>query len=260
MAGTVQDVLALSERQLGNGGRKYWEYFNGAGTYVDGYHTPWCVDYPRWLLAQCGVDFPWPYQVAWDYHDAPRKYIVDPCDLRPGIPVTFDFDGDSTGDHAGIVVSVHDWGCVTDEGNTGTDSIVRRKQRLWSEICCGIMPAYDEAKDEWIHASDGRWWYRHADGSYTRDGWERIDEEWYHFDADGWMQTGWIQYGSNWYYLSEWREGYAAPEGHMVHGGVYADLTGRCYAFWGDGRMVEPPEVTVYPHDAHDGFYGYLQT
>ena len=112
----------------------------------------------------------------------------------------------------------------------------------------------------WVVKSGDRWWYRHADGSYTRDGWERIDEEWYHFDADGWMQTGWIHWGTNWYYLSEWREGYAAPEGHMVHGGVYADLTGRCYAFWPDGRMIDSPEVTAYPHDAHDGFYGYLQT
>ena len=34
---------------------------------------------------------------------------------------------------------------------------------------------------------DGRWWYRHADGSYTTNGWEQIDGKWYYFDREGWM-------------------------------------------------------------------------
>lgn len=54
-------------------------------------------------------------------------------------------------------------------------------------------------KTGWIN-SGGRWWYRHADGSYTRNDWERINGCWYHFDASGWMQTGWLNLG-NWYYL-----------------------------------------------------------
>lgn len=49
--------------------------------------------------------------------------------------------------------------------------------------------------------SQGKWWYRHADGSYTRNGWELIDGTWYHFDKSGWMQTGWIKAGGKWYYL-----------------------------------------------------------
>lgn len=50
--------------------------------------------------------------------------------------------------------------------------------------------------------SGGKWWYRHADGSYTRNGWELIDGVWYHFDRSGWMQTGWLKAGGTWYYLA----------------------------------------------------------
>ena len=52
----------------------------------------------------------------------------------------------------------------------------------------------------WIQ-SGSRWWYRHADGSYTSNGWEKINGVWYHFDDSGWMQTGWIKDNGTWYYL-----------------------------------------------------------
>lgn len=51
----------------------------------------------------------------------------------------------------------------------------------------------------WVQ-SGSRWWYKHADGSYTTNGWEKINGVWYHFDNSGWMQTGWVK-DSNWYYL-----------------------------------------------------------
>lgn len=51
----------------------------------------------------------------------------------------------------------------------------------------------------WVQ-SGSRWWYKHADGSYTTNGWEKINGVWYRFDNSGWMQTGWVKDGS-WYYL-----------------------------------------------------------
>ena len=54
----------------------------------------------------------------------------------------------------------------------------------------------------WIE-SDGRWWYKHADGSYTTNGWEQIKDKWYYFDQAGWMQTGWVKTGGTWYYLNK---------------------------------------------------------
>ena len=54
----------------------------------------------------------------------------------------------------------------------------------------------------WIK-EDNRWWYKHADGSYTANDWEQIKGIWYHFDQSGWMQTGWIQDKGTWYYLNK---------------------------------------------------------
>ena len=51
----------------------------------------------------------------------------------------------------------------------------------------------------WVQ-SGSRWWFKHSDGSYPSNGWEKIDKVWYHFDSSGWMQTGWVKDGS-WYYL-----------------------------------------------------------
>lgn len=29
---------------------------------------------------------------------------------------------------------------------------------------------------QWIQASDGRWWYRHSDGTYTKSNWEEVTD------------------------------------------------------------------------------------
>lgn len=57
------------------------------------------------------------------------------------------------------------------------------------------------SKDEWI-LSGSRWWYRHADDSYTVSGWELINDSWYYFDEAGWMVTGWQWVGDKCYYLT----------------------------------------------------------
>ena len=56
--------------------------------------------------------------------------------------------------------------------------------------------------NQWIRDGN-RWWYRHADGSYTTNGWEVINGAWYYFDGAGWMVTGWLKRPSGWYYLTE---------------------------------------------------------
>ena len=53
----------------------------------------------------------------------------------------------------------------------------------------------------WIN-SGGRWWYKHNDGSYTANDWEKINGTWYHFDKAGWMQIGWLKDNGTWYYLT----------------------------------------------------------
>lgn len=55
---------------------------------------------------------------------------------------------------------------------------------------------------KWIQdATTKRWWYRHNDGSYTKDEFEYINGKWYYFDAEGWMADNrWIQVNGAWYY------------------------------------------------------------
>lgn len=254
MSGTVEDVIRIAEGELGKSdGAKYFSYF--------GYPNlgPYCCAGAEYCYAEADVDCHWWKFYAFDYSDAPSQYVVSPRSLQRGDFVTFDWDGDRGGDHVGIVTGVYDWGISTIEFNTDWGHVAR-KQRVWDVIICGIRPTY-RAKDQWIQAADGRWWYRHANGSYTRDGWERINGEWYYFDAEGWMVTGWVEWNHEWYYLSEWTEGRCAPQGHMVHGGVYPDFQGRCFRFYDDGRMQANGTCEgIEPNRKHDGNFGMLVT
>lgn len=69
----------------------------------------------------------------------------------------------------------------------------------------------------WIISKDGKWWYKHTDGSYTSNGWEKIGGKWYFFDSDGWMVYDWKEDGSNWYFLG------SANDGAMKTGWVLTD-------------------------------------
>lgn len=236
MSGTAADIIRVAEGELGKtNGAKYFAYFG----YPD--LGPWCVAGDRWANAVAGVDFPWHTFYAWDWSDVPYAHVIHPDDLRTGDSISLDWDNDGSGDHVAIVKSVHDWGCSTVEFNAGNPGMVRNEQRLWDNIICGIRPVYNVA--EWVKVADGRWWYRHADGSYTRDDWEKIDGEWYYFDDEGWMKVGWLKWRGDWYYLSEWHDGLY---GHMVSDGIYADAgTGKTYAFDKNGRMYEDKKLSI---------------
>ena len=55
--------------------------------------------------------------------------------------------------------------------------------------------------EQWV-LTNGKYWYRHQDGSYTKNNFEYIDGKWYYFDSNGYMITGWKQVGTNWYYFT----------------------------------------------------------
>ncbi|MDU5720760.1 MAG: N-acetylmuramoyl-L-alanine amidase [Clostridium perfringens] len=81
----------------------------------------------------------------------------------------------------------------------------------------------------WILDNTG-WWYKHSDGSYTKDGWEKIEDKWYLFNAQGYMLYSW-QYscGGNWYYLG------ADDDGSMKTEWVLTD--NKWYYLNEDGAM-----------------------
>lgn len=147
---TAEKVLDWARSQIGNNGRKYWNHYNGEGTYVNGDVTPYCAYFVSYGLETNDVACAWfPNGYAPDSYDVPNDWISK-YSLKPGDVVGFDWDDDYRGDHTGFVESVHDWGCVCIEGNT-SGGIVDRKQRLWSVILGGIRPKYDSG----VHQDPG---------------------------------------------------------------------------------------------------------
>lgn len=101
-----------------------------------------------------------------------------------------------------------------------------------NEIAQAIVTAAGIAtsgnKGEWLFSDwYGKWWYRHADGSCTKGGWEHIGSKWYLFDADGWMLTGWQLKDGLWYLLD--------PQGQMLTGWQW--VGDKCYYLASDGAM-----------------------
>lgn len=50
--------------------------------------------------------------------------------------------------------------------------------------------------------TNGKWWYRNADGSYPVNCWKQISGIWYRFDNAGYMITGWSRIDNQWYYMN----------------------------------------------------------
>jgi glucan-binding YG repeat protein len=105
----------------------------------------------------------------------------------------------------------------------------------------------------WIQSS-GNWYYRYPNGEYASDTWQKINDKWYLFQADGKMLTGWQmrngrsyllgsdgvmltgwQYvNDNWYYLNPYPDAY---EGTMFADMLYT-IDGNTYYFQSDGTRA----------------------
>lgn len=111
----------------------------------------------------------------------------------------------------------------------------------------------DAVQSQWIRSGD-RWWYRHADGGYTTNGWEMINGTWYYFDGSGWMVTGWKQVNGSWYYMdasgamvkNAWAgDYYLGADGAMATntwiGQYYVDGSGK----WVPNKQKEPEKQEI---------------
>ncbi|GEA30016.1 GH25 family lysozyme [Clostridium diolis] len=82
----------------------------------------------------------------------------------------------------------------------------------------------------WINEND-KWWYKHTDGTFTKDAWEFINGKWYLFDSEGWMIHDWKKYGDSWYYFGDYNNG-------AMKTGWYCDeKSSKWYYFNGEGIM-----------------------
>ena len=102
------------------------------------------------------------------------------------------------------------------------------------------IPNKEKPTDKWI-TSGNRKWYRHADGSYTKNDWELINGKYYRFDEEGWMVTGWKKINGIWYYMDK-TTGERYGEGwHWIDGSCYyMNANGEMAAdTWIDGYYVD---------------------
>ena len=99
------------------------------------------------------------------------------------------------------------------------------------------IPNKEKPTDKWI-TSGNRKWYRHADGSYTKNDWELINGKYYRFDNDGWMVTGWKKINDIWYYMDK-TTGERYGEGwHWIDG--------NCYYMNANGEMAVDTWIDGY--------------
>lgn len=98
------------------------------------------------------------------------------------------------------------------------------------------VPGKEKPVDKWINTS-GRWWYRHADGSYIKSNWEQIGNQWYYFDKDSWMVTGWLKLSDTWYYMN--------TSGARVSN-CWTWVGNSCYYFDEDGKMAADTWIGDY--------------
>lgn len=122
----------------------------------------------------------------------------------------------------------------------------------------------DKSKTGTWLKQNGRWWYQHSDGTYTKNAWEAIDGQWYKFDEQGWMQTGWQPWGVDkngqalWYYMTDsgnmaastWIDDkyYVDHTGAMARNGYVKSKDSGLY-YWVNGDGVWEPQWNTYTPD-----------
>lgn len=103
------------------------------------------------------------------------------------------------------------------------------------------IPNKEKPADKWI-TSGNRKWYRHADGSYTKNDWELINGKYYRFDNEGWMVTGWKKINDIWYYMDK-------TTGER-YGKGWHWIDGNCYYMNANGEMATDTWIDGYYVDA----------
>ena len=102
--------------------------------------------------------------------------------------------------------------------------------------------------DHWIN-NGGKWWYRHQDGTYTKNDFEVIDNQTYYFDNDGYRVTGWKQVENDKYYFNA--SGIMATD-QWINTYYYVDENGKMVKnkwlgiYYLDSNGVWQPDRWVY--------------
>ena len=154
---------------------------------------------------------------------------------RPGDVITFAWskvtqNNDNWADHIGIVESVSGGVITTIEGNADRE-VRRRTYQIGNGYIRGFArPKYSiatNAKNGWEKVNNE--WYYYDNGVLAKNGWRQVNGKWYLFDATAKMLTGWQVKDNKWYYF--------LADGKMHTG--WSMIKGKWYLFDKDGAMVE---------------------
>lgn len=136
-------IVQVARSQLGNvGGQPYWSWYGYGG------HVAWCACFVSWCANQCGYIssgavpmFSYcPSGVEWFYQHG--RWLSGSQTPAPGYIIFFDWGGDGTSDHVGIVESVENGVVHTIEGNA-SDTCARRSYSVGSSSIMGYgVPSY----------------------------------------------------------------------------------------------------------------------
>ncbi len=115
-----ETIVEVAESQIGNqGGRPYWSWYGFTE------HVDWCACFVSWCADQCGyIDegkapkFSY-CQDGVSWFISKKSWYRSSISPRPGMIIFFDWDGNGTSDHVGIVKDCRDGIVYTIEGNSG---------------------------------------------------------------------------------------------------------------------------------------------
>ena len=99
-----------------------------------------------------------------------------------------------------------------------------------SRIPSGLSNMQSVWKSGWNENVIG-WWYctNIASQYYYKDGWEKIDGEWYNFDSNGYaLESDWLKDDGKWYYLKD---------SCIMAKSEWLWLDGECYCFSSNGAL-----------------------
>ena len=111
-------VVDLAKRQVGNvGGYPYWSWY-GFSSRVE-----WCACFVSWCYGQMGLSEPRFAGCEWQgvpwFQSRGQWGARGYENIAPGDAIFFDWDGDGTADHVGLVIGTDGSRVYTVEGNSG---------------------------------------------------------------------------------------------------------------------------------------------
>jgi len=147
-----------------------------------------------------------------------------------GIEICIDNNGEPTEETVNNTLDLIKY--LMNKYNIGIDNVVRHydasRKTCPNSFASNNWARWYDFKDKlsspsisggWVfNQQKNKWWYKHDDESYTKDGWQKINNKWYLFDSEGWMLYDWKYVDSKWYYLNPVSDG---TKGEMKTGWIF---------------------------------------